>query len=136
MKKYIALLLLIIFPFVASATTPDNNTTEIPDQRKGSDANLVGHIIDAGTSLHIPYATVALKGTTIGCAANGTGHYTINNIPVGEHTIVVSAIGYETKEVSFRAVPRTSEELNFSLAESTTMVDQVVVSATRICCGR
>ena len=129
MKKYIALLLLIIFPLVASANTPDN--VEIPDQRKGSDANLVGHIIDAATSLHIPYATVALKGTTIGCASDASGHYKINNIPEGEYTIVVTALGYGTVEMPFTAVKKKTVEYNFTLIEMATLVEEIVVSATR-----
>ena len=135
MKKTIITLTLLLLPLFVFAH-PDNPqnplvTVHNENPRKASDANIFGHVLSANTGEHLPFATITLKGTTIGCAANGTGHYTINNIPVGEHTIVVSAIGYETKEVSFRAVPRTTEELNFSLAESTTMVDQVVVSATR-----
>ena len=129
MKKYFALLLLIIFPLVALANTPDN--VEIPDQRKGTDANLVGHIIDAGTSLHIPYATVALKGTTIGCASDASGHYKINNIPEGEYTIVVTALGYGTVEMPFTAVKKKTVEYNFTLIEMATLVEEVVVSATR-----
>ena len=129
MKKYFALLLLIIFPLVALANTPDN--VEIPDQRKGTDANLVGHIIDAGTSLHIPYATVALKGTTIGCASDASGHYKINNIPEGEYTIVVTALGYGTVEMPFTAVKKKTVEYNFTLLEMATLVEEVVVSATR-----
>ena len=37
---------------------------EYPDLRK-SDANIVGHILDKNTKEHLPYITVALKGTTI-----------------------------------------------------------------------
>ncbi|MBQ5710650.1 MAG: TonB-dependent receptor, partial [Alistipes sp.] len=131
MKKIIALLLLVAMPLMAFATTPDNN--DIPEQPvlKGTDANLVGHIIDAGTSLHIPYATVALKGTTIGCAADASGHYKINNIPEGEYTIVVTAIGYGTVEIPFTAVRKKTVEHNFTLIETATIVDEIVVSATR-----
>ena len=134
MKRIIALLL-IITPLMAMAAgdQPKSPNVEIVKREiiKESDTNIFGHVIDAETGEHLPYATIAFKGTTIGCAANGTGHYYINNIPEGIHTIVVSAIGYETIEVEFEAVIRTSTELNFSLTESTTMVDEVVVSATR-----
>lgn len=134
MKRIIALLL-IITPLMAMAAgdQPKSPNVEIVKHEiiKESDTNIFGHVIDAETGEHLPYATIAFKGTTIGCAANGTGHYYINNIPEGIHTIVVSAIGYETIEVEFEAVIRTSTELNFSLTESTTMVDEVVVSATR-----
>ena len=131
MKKLIALLLLMAMPYFAIATTPDSDDNPEQPTLKGTDANLVGHIIDAGTSLHIPYATVALKGTTIGCAADASGHYKINNIPEGEYTIVVTALGYGTVEIPFKAVRRKTVEHNFTLIESATLVDEIVVSATR-----
>ena len=131
MKKLITLLLLMAMPYFVIATTPDSDDNPEQPTLKGTDANLVGHIIDAGTSLHIPYATVALKGTTIGCAADASGHYKINNIPEGEYTIVVTALGYGTVEIPFKAVRRKTVEHNFTLIESATLVDEIVVSATR-----
>ena len=125
---------------LASAATYNNNAytreveTEIADQKpreKATDANIFGHIIDATTGEHIPYATVAIMNTTFGCAADATGHYKINNIPEGEHTVIVSAIGYNNLEHKYIATKGVSSELNFTLTESSTMVDEVVVSATR-----
>ena len=135
MRTTIITLLLLTLSFNAFAT-PDNPQSpkvkvENESPRKNSDSNIFGHVISANTGEHIPFATITIKNTTIGCAANATGHYTINNIPVGEHTIVISAIGYETQEMTHIAIARNTEELNFSLLESTTVVDEVVVSATR-----
>lgn len=130
-------LLLIFLPIVAMAQTttdtPTSPNVEVVNRKpnKNSDSNIFGHVLDARTKEHIPYATVAIKGTTIGCAANGTGHYILNNLPVGEQTIVVSAIGYETIELDFVIERETSIEVNIVLNESTTMVEEVVVSATR-----
>lgn len=96
-----------------------------------SDSNIFGHVLSATDNEHIPYATISIEGTTLGCAANGTGHYTINNLPVGELTIVVSAIGFDTQRIAYTSRLSTSTELNFTLVESSTFVDEVVVSATR-----
>lgn len=122
-------------PFVAGATT-DNPTSprvnvDHSKSKRASDANIFGHIISYESGDHIPYATIAIKDTTIGCAADGTGHYNINNIPLGEHTLIVSAMGYESIEMVFVAERNTSRELNFTLKESSLIVDEVVVSATR-----
>lgn len=122
-------------PFVAGATT-DNPTSprvnvDHSKSKRATDANIFGHIISYESGDHIPYATIAIKDTTIGCAADGTGHYNINNIPLGEHTLIVSAMGYESVEMVFVAERNTSRELNFTLKESSLIVDEVVVSATR-----
>ena len=125
-------LLLLTTPLFATAHNP-----QTPHVRKGgihvhkhSDANISGHVVDENGD-HLPFATITIKDTTIGCAADGTGHYHLANLPVGENTIVVSALGYDTIEVTHTAHPHKTETLNFTLKEATTMVDEVVVSATR-----
>lgn len=135
MKRFFLALLILALPAIASAAidSPQHPNTEIHNRnpKKATDANVFGHVVSANTGEHLPYATVAVKGTTLGCAANGTGHYSIHNLPLGEVVFVVSAIGYETLELTYIALERTSDEINFSLKESTTVVDEVVVSATR-----
>ena len=136
MKKLAFIIALLITPFLADAQQLDNNPSTprvgiLEGKSKASDSNIFGHILDAATGEHIPYATVAVKGTTIGCAADATGHYNLNNLPVGEHTMVVSAIGYQTIEQHYTAELRRSNELNFRLEEQALLVDEVVVSATR-----
>ena len=135
MKSTLFTLLLLLTPLFAIATpdNPQSPNVSVKNEhlRKNSDANIYGHIISANTGEHIPYATITIKDTTIGCAADGTGHFRINNIPVGEHILIIGALGYDNQEVVYRAIAHTTKELNFSLVESTTMVDEVVVSATR-----
>ena len=126
MKRTLLLLTLILTSFVAMAIDdiPKSPNVQIirSTTNKNSDSNVFGHVLDAKTQEHIPYATVAIKGTTIGCAANSSGHYILNNLPVGEQEIVVSAIGYENVELKLTIKRETSIELNFTLDESQMMV--------------
>lgn len=136
MKKYaliVALFIaLIATPASAQTDNPSSPRVDINDRdNRATDANIFGHILDASTGEHIAYATVAIKGTTIGCAADATGHYNLNHLPEGEHIIVVSAIGYTSIEQPYTAERRKSVELNFRLEEQALLVDEVVVSATR-----
>ncbi len=140
MKRLTITIALIFTLSIASATTYNNGVhtreveTEVNDNKpreKATDANIFGHIIDASTGEHIPFATVAIMNSTIGCAADATGHYNINNIPEGVHIVVVSAVGYNTIYHNYTAKKGISTELNFTLTESSTIVDEVVVSATR-----
>ena len=128
------IVVMLMLATAAVASPIVDSTTEYHDQEpkhRPTDANVFGHVIAAETGEHLPYATVAIKGTTIGCAADGTGHYRLHNLPEGDHIIVVSAVGYRTVEFPFTAKSRTSREINFTLVESTLVVDEVVVSATR-----
>ena len=136
MKKLI-LLLALTLPLGAWAqqrdvhSSPKTAVTHGKPRSKHTDANIFGHVVSADNDEHLPYATIAVKDTTIGCAADGTGHYHINNLPEGDIIIIVSALGYQTIEYHFTAERDTSTELNFALEEASTLVEEVVVSATR-----
>ena len=120
-----------LFAQQSDIASPKTSVEQGKPRSKNTDANIFGHVISATTEEHLPYATIAIKDTTLGCAADGTGHYNINNLPEGRIVIVVSAIGYTTIEYPFTADRNTSTELNFSLEESSMIVDEIVVSATR-----
>ena len=96
-----------------------------------TDAHIYGHVIDKTTGEHLPYIVVLIKGTTIGVTTESTGHYMIRNVPEGQFTLEVSAIGYkaQTREVSVRK--GHSYEINFALEEDHVQIDGVIVSATR-----
>lgn len=100
-------------------------------QAKSTDANVMGHVVDAKTGEHLPYITIALKGTTIGAVTDGSGHYFIKNLPVGEFTIVASSVGYKTEEKKIRIQSHKTLEVNFTMQEQSLQVDEVVVSASR-----
>ena len=98
---------------------------------KETDANLFGHVIDAETREHVPYATVAVVGTSFGTTTDASGHYFLKNLPEGELTVEVRALGYRTLRVAASVRRGESSELNFGIEQSGISVDEVVVSANR-----
>ncbi len=94
--------------------------------------NITGHVTDSSNGKHIPYATVAIVGTTLGTAADGTGHFNLKNIEAGEYIIEATFVGYSPvqKKISVDSSTK-SLELTFNLDEDLMSVDQVVVSSTR-----
>ncbi len=117
---------MLLIPVVVSA----ENLTQTKN-RRNTDANIYGHVICASTGEHVPYVNIAVKGSTIGCASDATGHYFLKNLPSGKNTIVVMSLGYKTIEQVVDAVENKNIEINFTLEEDSMMVDEVVVSATR-----
>lgn len=87
-----------------------------------------GEVTSAGQA--VPYATIYIKGTTIGASTDANGMFKIPNIPQGEITVIASAIGYGTKEVLIKAGKETTV-LEIRLEESMITTDEVVVSASR-----
>ena len=113
---------------LAAAAATDNTD---PQRRKPSDANAHGHVVDARTHEHIPFATISVKGTTIGTTTDATGHYYLKNLPEGEITVVAESVGYKAAEQTVAVRSGKSVEVNFEMSEETLAMDAVVVSATR-----
>jgi len=80
---------------------------------------------------HLPFATITIKGTTIGAAADATGHFKMTNLPVGTQTVVISAIGYKANETEVQLVSNKSVTVLVELESDNIGIEQVVVSADR-----
>ncbi|WP_343669796.1 von Willebrand factor type A domain-containing protein [Chitinophaga sp.] len=84
---------------------------------------LTGIITDTETHQPLPSVSVRIKGTSQGTVTNAQGEYKLN-APKGNLTLVISYIGYVTKEV-----PVTDRQSNIpiSLAPSKAQLDEIVV---------
>ena len=126
MKKYLLVLVSLCCALLpALAEHP-----EYPELRK-SDANIIGHILDKKTNEHLPYITVALKGTTIGTVTDATGHYFLKNLPEGNFVLEISSVGYKTISRNVTLKKGKTLEENFEIEEDAIALDGVVVSANR-----
>ena len=121
MKKILSLLILIL------ATT----TLVCAETPQSTDTNIVGDVKDAKTGEHIAYATVGIKGTTIGTTTDATGHYFLKNMPLGKFTLEARFVGYKTQQLEVILEKGKTIELNFSLEPDNVSLDEIVVSANR-----
>ena len=123
MKHYIVILFCIIITHI--------NAKNIDPEYNKSDANIFGHVVDKKTNEHIPYINIVIKGTTIGTTTDASGHYLLKNLPEGEFTLEVKALGYKavSKEVALKK--GKTMEVNFEIEEDHIALDGVVVSANR-----
>jgi TonB-linked SusC/RagA family outer membrane protein len=87
---------------------------------------ITGKVTDAKGEAIIG-ANVLGKGTTNGAATDVDGNYSLS-VTSGVATLVVSYVGYETKEVALG----TSDRVDISLAENTKVLTDVVVTALGI----
>ncbi|MDD2513483.1 MAG: TonB-dependent receptor [Proteiniphilum sp.] len=100
-------------------------------QADASDAMLFGDVKVKGTNNHIPYATIFVKGTTMGTAADETGHFKLAHLPEGKQTIVAQFVGFKPQEVEVIMKRGKGTELYFELEEDLFNLEQVVVTGTR-----
>ena len=98
---------------------------------KMSDAHIAGHVLDAHTGEHLAFVNVQIKGTSLGCLTDESGHFYLKNLPEGDLTVVFSMMGYETVEKVVKLKKNTLFEINVEIAETSFMIDNVVVTANK-----
>lgn len=90
---------------------------------------ITGRVVSEN-NIPLPGAAVYIKNTVKGTQANKNGQYVLENIQDGDHTIVVSFLGYKTvsKTIHTRANNnRQSIKANFTLTENTENIDEVII---------
>ena len=119
-KNFILLIPILIF-----------STQKSFSQNLKTDANIVGHVICKNCDEHLSYATVQVKGTTIGTVTDETGHFQLINLPEGTHTVVATYMGHKPQEVTITINRNETKEIKFELDRDVLGMDEVVVSADR-----
>jgi outer membrane receptor protein involved in Fe transport len=87
-----------------------------------------GKIAD-GEQMPLPGASVVIKGTTTGTTSGPGGEFTLST-PPPPFSLIVSSVGYQTKEIVIRTSPAT--DLSIALEEQVILGQEVVVSASRV----
>ena len=76
----------------------------------------------------LPFATVYVKGTTMGTAANAQAEY-ILHLPAGKHSIVCQYMGFKQKIVTVTIAENETKEQNFKLAELSMQMKSATVKS-------
>ncbi len=80
----------------------------------------------------LPGCFVQIKGMNNKAAiSDGQGNYIIKNVPEGNHTLVVSTLGFHTANVGINIKANKTTVENVTLEEDLLDLDEVVVSGTR-----
>ncbi len=103
--------------------------TTITAQAQKTDANIFGDV--RADNEHLPFVSVYLKDTQYGTMTDLSGHYLLTNLPVGEHTLVASLMGYKPVEKTVTIVKGQSQEINFVLEEQVMSLDDIVITGTK-----
>ncbi len=79
----------------------------------------------------VPYATILVMRTSLGTTANSKGEFTLDHLPMGNLVLRASFIGYTIQEKNVIIEIGEDKNLDFELDESTSQLDEVIVSAGR-----
>jgi outer membrane receptor for ferrienterochelin and colicins len=96
----------------------------------GHKAAINGKITDSDTGHALPFATVGIKGSTIGTTTCPRGLFKLEGVLPEKAVLVVSYTGYDRLEIPVDSLDLT-HPLNFALAESFFNINEVVVTGTR-----
>mgnify|MGYP006280100687 CR=1 FL=1 len=102
----------------------------INGQTSNNTISVKGHVIDVNGE-HIPFATVSIKGTTLGTTTDAGGHYNMNGLPEGVWIMQARSVGFKSSEREIVLVPGEHPEVNFSLGEDVLRLEEVTVTADR-----
>lgn len=86
-----------------------------------------GTVRNSGTKESISAVSVVIKGSAAGAYTDDKGNFKFTTTQKPPFTLVVSSIGYETKEVEF-----SGEAVNIELNVSYALGQDIVVAATRL----
>lgn len=75
--------------------------------------------------------TISLERTPYGTVSDVEGNFSLQNIPVGQYSLQVKAIGYQTNRWQINILANQEFEINEILREDNLSINEVVVSATR-----
>lgn len=100
-------------------------------QKKKTDANVFGHVVCSNCEDHLSFATVQIKGTTIGTTTDETGHFQLINVPEGTHVIKADYLGYKPQEIEITIKKGETKEVDFELQKDALGLDEVVVTGNR-----
>ncbi len=93
---------------------------------------LSGKVTDAGSGDPIPGANIAVEGTARGATTDIGGEFFVLNLPIGQYSVRISTIGFETQVVQGVVVKsEQTTELKVRLAETVLEGKEVIVTAVK-----
>src|SRR5690349_22939516 len=117
MKKLLLLAVVVLSYGVSLAQAP-------AEPAKGL-AKLIGAVIDGETNQPVEFANIALINPDTQKPVDGTvcddkGKFSLNKVPAGKYTVVVSFIGYESQIIEDITIHDKREEINLGLIKIST----------------
>ena len=91
-----------------------------------NNVKITGFVLDKDTKKPLELASVFLKGTGYKTDTNAAGKYELQTKP-GAYTLVFSFIGYKSFEKNITVTANQTLEINASLQENTSKIDEVVI---------
>ena len=100
------------------------------EQKQGAFAEISGQITDNNGN-PISEATISVKGQKRAVRTKGNGYFTLSELPSGETTIVVHAIGYAAQQRTLKLTNKSYQGVDFVMQERSDALPTVDVMGRR-----
>ena len=101
----------------------------IPVTVQAQTGRIFGHVVDKNTGDALPGASVYLKGTSLGAAADIHGNYYITNISPGTYTLIAKYLGYENDSTEIKLGSNQRMQLDIKMKFKVIQGEEVLVTA-------
>ena len=118
-RSFIAAILAIPPSFVLSFSAASQSTGSIR-----------GRVTDIQGRRPIPEVQLLVAGTGSGALTNANGEFVILNVPAGPRTVRVRRLGFVPTEDTVTVIAGDAAQLDFSLAQSLTQLEHLVITGT------
>ena len=88
-----------------------------------------GYVLDKNTKTPLVFANVIVKGTNKGAATDVNGEFIIRNVPVGNHTLTISYLGYVSNNVEVIITEKESITKDYFLEPKLIEGQTIVITA-------
>jgi len=100
----------------------------IPLHGQGTTGTITGQVTDAGTQQGLSGVSIRVLGTQLATQTRSDGGYTLSDIPVGNHRLRVTRIGYAPLEQEASVTADGSTLVNLAMQAQAAMLAPLVVT--------
>ena len=93
--------------------------------------HITGKVITDAHQTGLKGVNIVIKNPSTGTTTNAQGEFEIKNMPSGKILLVVSHIGFQTKQISVNIEENKTVELTIFLKQTTVPLNKVVVTSTK-----
>lgn len=128
----VSILFFLLFQNISFANRNTTNTLLL--SKSLETGNFSGRITDAKTGAAIEGASVYIPDIKLGTASNAQGFFAISNIPIGQHLVVISHIGYGSiaENIDFGSNIKKDFTLSQTIIENNEVVVTGVTGASKL----